>query len=201
MGPFSSFSATALLDEPGIFDQGTVPPFRRNQFGGSLGGPLKKDRLFLFGNYEGYRQSLAVSSVSVVPDLQARLGFLPNASGVLHEGYQSESGDAAVYGLVAAPNGAELGGRMPPLAYYNPKNTVQRRLRYIASRLQPARAGPPLGVLYERHRQQRHSAGGSTVRFRTPSGRSGGQRGGNARGLAGHPQHVSCGLFAGGVQL
>jgi hypothetical protein len=53
-------------------DKGAPPPFRRNQFGTALGGPLKKDRLFLFGNYEGFRQSLAVNSVSEVPDAEAR---------------------------------------------------------------------------------------------------------------------------------
>ena len=80
-GSLFEFLRNSALDQPGIFDQGTVPPFRRNQFGGSLGGPLKKDKLFLFGNYEGFRQSLALSSLSVVPDAQARLGNLPNASG------------------------------------------------------------------------------------------------------------------------
>ena len=45
----------------GIFDKGDVPPFSRNQFGGAFGGPIKKDRAFLFGNYEGFRQSLAVT--------------------------------------------------------------------------------------------------------------------------------------------
>ena len=57
--PFSNFSATAPWMSRNIFDQAVVPPFRRNQFGGALGGPLKKNRLFLFGNYEGFRQSLA----------------------------------------------------------------------------------------------------------------------------------------------
>jgi len=78
-GTIFEFLRNSALDSPGPFDQGTVPPFRRNQFGGAAGGPLKKDRLFLFGNYEGFRQSLDLSSLSVVPDNNARLGILPNA--------------------------------------------------------------------------------------------------------------------------
>jgi Carboxypeptidase regulatory-like domain/TonB-dependent Receptor Plug Domain len=78
-GTIFEFLRNSALDSPGPFDQGAVPPFRRNQFGGAAGGPLKKDRLFLFGNYEGFRQSLDLSSVSVVPDANARLGILPNA--------------------------------------------------------------------------------------------------------------------------
>src|SRR5438445_290030 len=52
-------------------------PFRRNQFGGELGGPLKKDKAFLFGNYEGFRERWNVPNVANVPDAQARLGNLP----------------------------------------------------------------------------------------------------------------------------
>jgi len=53
-----------------------VPPFRRNQFGGALGGPLRENKLFLFGNYEGFRQALALSSISVRPGSQVRLGMI-----------------------------------------------------------------------------------------------------------------------------
>ncbi|MDP9053175.1 MAG: carboxypeptidase regulatory-like domain-containing protein [Acidobacteriota bacterium] len=81
-GSVFEFLRNSALDARNYFDQGPVPAFRRNQFGGALGGPLKKDRWFLFGNYEGFRQTLALSNVSVVPDNQARLGFLPNAAGV-----------------------------------------------------------------------------------------------------------------------
>ena len=73
-GTIFEFVRNSAFDSPGPFDQGTVPPFRRNQFGAAAGGPLKKDRLFLFGNYEGFRQALAVSSLSVVPDANARQG-------------------------------------------------------------------------------------------------------------------------------
>jgi hypothetical protein len=77
-GAIFEFLRNSALDSPGPFDRGIVPPFRRNQFGGAAGGPLKKNRLFLFGNYEGFRQSLNLSSVSVVPDINARMGILPD---------------------------------------------------------------------------------------------------------------------------
>ena len=81
-GTLFEFVRNSALDSPGFFDKGVVPPFTRNQFGGALGGPIKKDRVFLFGNYEGFRQDLAVSSVSVVPDANARNGLLPNGNPV-----------------------------------------------------------------------------------------------------------------------
>jgi hypothetical protein len=77
-GSIFEFLRNSALDAPGFFDPGYAPPFKRNQFGGAAGGPLKKDRVFLFGNYEGFRQVLAVSSRSIVPDQQARLGSLPD---------------------------------------------------------------------------------------------------------------------------
>ncbi|HEY6328508.1 MAG TPA: carboxypeptidase-like regulatory domain-containing protein, partial [Blastocatellia bacterium] len=66
------------LDARNFFDQTVgAPPFKRNQFGGSLGGPLKRDKAFIFGNYEGFRQRLALSNIVAVPDAQFRLGLLP----------------------------------------------------------------------------------------------------------------------------
>src|SRR5207244_3392225 len=63
--------------EDNAFGSGLRPPFKRNQFGGALGGPLKRDKTFLFGNYEGFRQRLAISDVTTVPDGNARKGVLP----------------------------------------------------------------------------------------------------------------------------
>jgi hypothetical protein len=81
-GTVYEFLRNNVLNTRNYFDPGATPPFKQNQFGASMGGPLKKDKLFLFGNYEGFRQRWSVTSVSFVPDAQARLGFLPNANGV-----------------------------------------------------------------------------------------------------------------------
>ena len=65
------------LDAPNHFDSGSAPGFERNQFGGSLGGPVKKNKTFLFANYEGFRQRLHQTGVDLVPDDSARQGYLP----------------------------------------------------------------------------------------------------------------------------
>ncbi len=54
-GTVYEFLRNSDLDARNFFDQGGIPQFQRNSFGGTLGGPLKKNKLFLFGNYEGFR--------------------------------------------------------------------------------------------------------------------------------------------------
>jgi Carboxypeptidase regulatory-like domain len=66
------FLRNSDLDSPNFFDQGAPPPFQRNQFGGSLGGPLQADKTFVFGNYEGFRQNLHQTSAAFVPDAASR---------------------------------------------------------------------------------------------------------------------------------
>ena len=80
------FLRNSALDAPNYFDDANgvpKPPFKRNQFGASAGGPIRKDRTFVFGDYEGIRQSLGTTVQSGVPSANARLGILadPNNPG------------------------------------------------------------------------------------------------------------------------
>ncbi len=63
------------LDAANFFDNivGTKSPLRLNQFGGSLGGPIVKDKFFFFGSYEGYRLRAGINSVEAVPGDAARI--------------------------------------------------------------------------------------------------------------------------------
>jgi len=71
-GDAYEFLRNSALDARNFFDHGDIPGFRRNVFGGSLGGPIKKDKTFLFGNYEGFRQNLGLSDLTLVPAAASR---------------------------------------------------------------------------------------------------------------------------------
>ena len=83
-GTAFDFLRNNVLDAPNFFDQGSAPPFRRNQFGASMGGPVRKDKTFVFGNYEGFRQSLHQTSAAFVPDLTSRANAAPSVRPLLN---------------------------------------------------------------------------------------------------------------------
>jgi len=72
------------LDAPNFFDQGSAPPFQRNQFGASGSGPLRRDKTFLFANYEGFRQHLHQTSAAFVPDAASRAAAVPSVQPLLN---------------------------------------------------------------------------------------------------------------------
>ena len=76
-GSIYEYLRNNALDAANYFDPGSAPGFQRNQFGVALGGPIQKDKTFVFGNYEGFRQHLHQTGVNLVPDNNARNGFLP----------------------------------------------------------------------------------------------------------------------------
>ena len=83
-GSAYEFLRNNVLDSPNYFDQGSAPPFQRNQFGASLGGPIRKEKTFLFANYEGYRQHLHQTSVAFVPDLASRASAVASVKPLLN---------------------------------------------------------------------------------------------------------------------
>ena len=83
-GDVYEFFRNQVLDANDFFTNAARLPknvYRRNQFGAAAGGPIRKDRTFLFADYEGIRQELGVpSSNSVVLSDAARLGHLADGS-------------------------------------------------------------------------------------------------------------------------
>ncbi len=77
-GSVYEFLRNSRLDARNYFDDPTksIPPFKRNQFGGAVGGPIFKNRTFFFADYEGIRQSKGITTVAFVPSQNARNGIL-----------------------------------------------------------------------------------------------------------------------------
>ena len=101
-GSAYEFLRNSSLDARNFFDLGPVPPFRRNQFGGGAGGPIRKDRTFIFGDFEAIRQSKGIDQVSTVPSPAARTGVLSTGNVVVDPAVQK------FLGLYPLPNGPLL---------------------------------------------------------------------------------------------
>jgi len=103
-GTAFEYIRNSALDVRNFFDVGSSPPaFRRNQFGGVLGGPIKKDKTFFFGGYEGLRQGLATTQIATVPTLLARQGILPTGN------VRVNPASVPFVNLYPAPNGRDFG--------------------------------------------------------------------------------------------
>lgn len=75
-GTAYEFLRNSALDAKNFFDdpRRPVPPYRQNQFGASLGGPLRRDRTFFFTNYEGFRVRQSVTNTTLLPPESLRRG-------------------------------------------------------------------------------------------------------------------------------
>ncbi len=141
-GTLFEFLRNSDFDSRSVFAQTSfTPPFRQNQFGGALGGPLQKNRLFLFGNYEGFRQAETLSSVAVVPDAKVRLGAFPNSSGTYLPVANLNSAMLPYFAFWPQANGPELLVNGQPsgtaFSYTNPNQSIREdfgttRLDYSA---------------------------------------------------------------------
>jgi hypothetical protein len=80
-GSAYNFLRNDVLDARNYFNQAPAPQdaFRQNQFGGTLGGPIVKGRMFFFVNYEGVRSLKGKTSIGFVPNDNTRQGIVPCA--------------------------------------------------------------------------------------------------------------------------
>jgi Carboxypeptidase regulatory-like domain len=122
-GSVFEFIRNNAFDARNWFDQGPAPAFHQNQFGASVGGPIKKDKLFFFANYEGFRQIQPTTAYNRVPTAQERTGDFSAITQQLYNpithlpyvNNQIPSTDFSPAGLKALaffplPNGSFLGG-------------------------------------------------------------------------------------------
>jgi hypothetical protein len=82
-----------------------VPPFNQNLFGGSIGGPIRRNRHFFFGNYEGFRQRLEDTATLTLPTADM-VRQIPGDLGRLFRTYYFDLG-------VLSPSGAPEGAVIP----------------------------------------------------------------------------------------
>jgi hypothetical protein len=82
-GSVYEFARNSALDAKNYFESAGAgkAPFQRNQFGGTIGGPIFKDRTFFFADYEGNRQSKGIANINFVPSASARTGLIHDSNG------------------------------------------------------------------------------------------------------------------------
>ncbi len=76
-GSLYEFFRNSALDARNFFDPSQIPAYRQNQFGGSIGGPIKKDKLFFFFNDEELRKAQGETVPSFIPDANVHKGLVP----------------------------------------------------------------------------------------------------------------------------
>ena len=95
-GSAFEFHRNSVLDAKNFFVRGDKPSFRRNQYGGVLGGPILRDKMFFFAGYEGQRRGQQEAGSTMVPTLKMRNGdfseLLPN--GLIRDPLKTEPCDA-----------------------------------------------------------------------------------------------------------
>jgi hypothetical protein len=103
-GVVFEYIRNSALDARNVFDATPyTPPFKRNQFGGAIGGPMKRDKTFFYAGYEGLRQGLETTQVATVPTALAKQGILPYGT------YAVSPAIVPYLNLYPGPNGRDFG--------------------------------------------------------------------------------------------
>ena len=127
-GDAFEFFRDSVMDARNFFDQTIgAPPFKRNQFGGTAGGPIRKNKVFFFAGVERLQSDTTSTHITTVPDAAARSGALGPVSPLI----------VPYLNLYPMPNGPDLGGGIAQYIYtYNSPDReyyAQGRLDYQIS--------------------------------------------------------------------
>lgn len=124
------------LDSKNYFDNASaaIPRFHRNQFGAAAGGPIRKDKAFIFADYEGIRQSQGLTFSDTVPSAAARSGHLCSISfnGCTPTTITVDPKVAPFLALYPLPNGASIGNG--DIAVLSASGTARLTEDYVSAR-------------------------------------------------------------------
>jgi len=119
---FEFYNSDKLNATPKYFGAGDVPkklPVTANTYGGTFGGPIKKDKVFFFGSLEGFRRDQSLFTLFNVPDARLRAGDFSqalNANGTLQTIYDPTTGTSNGVGRAAFPNNQIPANMISPVA-------------------------------------------------------------------------------------
>src|SRR3989449_10274509 len=104
------------MDARNFFDVGDVPPFTRHQYGGAVGGPLRRNKIFFFLGYERLQEDLGQTIITAVPTAAARAGAVNPAV-------------KPYLDLYPLPNGRDLGSGIGQYTYESARVTRENFLQ------------------------------------------------------------------------
>jgi hypothetical protein len=119
---FEFYNSDKLNATPKYFSAGEVPkklPVTSNTYGGTLGGPLKKNKLFFFGSLEGFRRDQSLIQLFSVPDAKLRAGDFSqalNTNGSLQQIYDPTNTTGNGFGRTQFANNMIPAGMISPIA-------------------------------------------------------------------------------------
>lgn len=104
-GVVFEFLRNSALDAKNYFDspRDKIPPFRLNQFGGAIGGPIRRNRTFFFIDYQGTRNRQAQTYLSTVPTVAFKSGNFANLGLTIYDPATTRPDASAAQGVVRDP--------------------------------------------------------------------------------------------------
>ena len=119
-GDLYDFLRNDVLEARNFFSVNTEP-LKQNQFGGTLGGPIRKDKTFFFGYYEGFRNRQGETLLTTVPTAAERQGdFSALCSSYSPQGFCTDPNGTQLVNVFVPPNGQPLPFNQIPSSQLNP---------------------------------------------------------------------------------